>query len=103
MWILWNILVGIMIAGVVTLVKKYGNTPINSYLIYMFGISVTTAWALPYAYKISPNFIFPCLIQNASVNIAAVFFCKVVFHDVISIQNWIGIVIITLGCFLLVR
>lgn len=103
MWILWNILAGVMIAGVVTIVKKYGNTPINSYLIYMFGAAATFAWALPYAYRISPNFIFPYFLQTASVSIMGIFFSKIVFHEVISIQNWIGIIIITLGNILLVK
>lgn len=103
MWILWNILVGIMIAGVITIIKKYGGNPVGDYFMYLIGAAATFAWALPYAYRLSPNFIYPYMIQNASLNISGPVLALIVFHDIISINGWLGIILITIGSYMLIK
>lgn len=103
MWWILQIIGCMGVAGGVASLRHFG-VGITSWVIYSgiaMGISYF-AFSKSYAI-IAPNFVLPWFVGQTSLNILGVLVGFVVFKDIVTLQQWIGIALSIIGGYLLIR
>jgi drug/metabolite transporter (DMT)-like permease len=101
MWILINILAAIAICFSVTISKQFGTTMLRGYVFYTLTIIAITGWLVPYGYIKAPSFISAYYVQSGALCVVGLLAGLLFFGDKITDLGYIGIVLISIGTYLI--
>jgi drug/metabolite transporter (DMT)-like permease len=101
MWIAWNILAMLCIAGV-QFCNRYFGMGWNSYLIYCGTALLITGWALPLGYQLAPSLLHAWFLGIGVLSVLGFAGSYWLFHDPVSVHHYIGAAIILIGSAVLI-
>lgn len=96
MWIFWT-LVSFLFISLAQFVNRHYGMCWTSYLIYSFICIFITGWTLPLSYQLAPSLLHPWFMSIGFLAIVGFLGSIFIFHDVVSIWNYIGAVVILFG------
>lgn len=96
MWILWTIVSFLFISGA-QFVNRYYGMCWTSYIIYTSICVLITGWTLPLSYQLAPSLLHPWFLSIGCLSILGFIGSIFLFHDAVSIWNYVGAVVILIG------
>jgi hypothetical protein len=96
MWIFWTIVSFLLISSVQFTQRYYGMCW-TSYIIYIVVCVGVTGWSLPLSYELAPSLLHPWFVSIGCLSILGLLGSIFIFHDVVSVWNYVGAVVILIG------
>jgi len=102
MWPLLITISMILVAITQAINKQYGFCLI-SYMFYSITCVSLLGWMMPYAYELSLTFYKPYFLGIAQLSAFGMIVSKCYFKEIMMWYNWMGIAMVTIGSFLVIK
>lgn len=102
MWWILQIVGCAVVCAVQMVNRKYGVC-VSSWLVYSLTASTITYFSFAKSFEIAPSFTLAWMFGQTALNVFGLLAGLVIFKDVVTLQQWIGIVLSIVGGYLLIK